>query len=400
MIERGPVHLGALGIVSALGRGKHEVLANLMSGGRPNMVRRHDLLVGGAPVYVGEVAGELPGVPASLTPFDCRNLRLAVAATEEIRDDIETARSRFGVERIAVVMGTSTSGIAEGEAAVSASEAEGRLPGEFDMLRQETGSVGESLARYLELSGPALSISTACSSSAHALAVGRRLLRTGLADAVITGGADSLCRLTVNGFQALSALSAGICNPMSRNRDGTSIGEGSAVFLMQREAAEIALFGAGSSTEAYSMTAPEPEGEGVEAAIRRALDDAGMTPSDIDYIQLHGTGTPQNDKMESKVVKRLFGGELPCSSSKGQLGHTLGAAGAMAAAHCWLAAWGGNASGGLPPHVWDGEADGDLLCESLVAAGDRLAPVARRRFLANSFAFGGNNVSLLIGRAA
>jgi 3-oxoacyl-[acyl-carrier-protein] synthase-1 len=228
--------------------------------------------------------------------------------------------------------------------------------------------------------------------------MGRRLIRTGLADAVVVGGADSLSRLTVNGFQALSAQSEGICNPFSRNRDGTMMGEGAAVFLMEKREAEIALFGTGASADAYSMTAPEPEGKEVETAIRRALNDADMTLDAIDYVHLHGTGTLQNDAMESKLITRVFGSDIPCSSSKGQIGHTLGTAGAMGAAHCWLAAQSDNKDRFLPPHLWDGEAEPGMISDNLVSAGDRLDSDARGVFMSNAIAFGGNNATLILGK--
>jgi 3-oxoacyl-[acyl-carrier-protein] synthase I len=393
-----PVFLSALGIISALGRGKDEVRRNLLAGEAPGVVRRDDLLIGGQEAYVGAVEGPLPSVPERLAPWASRNSALAIATLDEIRPELEAARDRYGSRRIAVVMGTSTSGLAEGEAALDVALAEGALPARFDFRQQELGSTGEIVARHLDLHGPAYTVSTACSSSAHALAVARRLLRAGLADAVVAGGADSLCRLTVNGFHALSALARGRCNPFSRNRDGIMIGEGAAVFLVEREEAEVALLGVGASTEAYSMTAPEPDGRGIAEAVRRALADAGLGPADIDYVQLHGTGTDQNDAAESKVVLRVFSEGMPCSSSKAQIGHTLGAAGAMGAAHCWLAAGRANAAGLLPPHLWDGAAAPDSLAESLVVPGQRLAPGARRIFLSNAFAFGGSNISLVIGR--
>lgn len=399
MIPDSTVFLPALGIVSALGRGKANVTDQLLAGQRPGMVERADLLVCKTPVHVGQVDIEFPPIPERLSAYASRNLSLSIAAAEEIRNEIDAAIERYGPGRVAVVMGTSTSGIAEGEEALRAAKRTGVLPNDYDIRQQEPGSVGEALASYLNLHGLSYTVSTACSSASLAIASGRRLLQTGLADAVIAGGADSLCRLTVNGFHALSALSLTICNPMSRNRDGISIGEGAAVFLMEKKEAEIALFGAGSSTDAHSMTAPLPEGEGVEIAIKRALEDAGISPEEIDYIQLHGTGTDQNDSMESKVIKRLFGDDTPCSSSKGQIGHTLGAAGAMAAAHCWIAARSENETGLLPPHIWDEDAAPELLKGNLVKTGQTLPAGARRMFLANTFAFGGSNAALVIGRA-
>lgn len=394
------VYLTALGIVSALGRGKDDIRRNLFAGERPGVVSRSDLMIDGSSVFVGEVPGSLPSIPHELSAYASRNLALTIAAAEEIREDIEEAADRYGRHRVAVVMGTSTSGIAEGERAVELARAHDRLPEDFDLRKQELGSTGEALSRYLGLEGPALSVSTACSSGAQALAMGRRLIRSGLVDAVVAGGADSLCRLTVNGFHALSAHSAGICNPFSRNRDGTMIGEGAALFLMDRRQGEIALYGSGASTDAHSMTAPEPNGAGVEAAIRQALGDAGITAGNIEYVHLHGTGTLHNDPVESDVVSRLFGEDIPCSSSKGQLGHTLGAAGAMGAAHCWLAAHSSNPDGYLPPHSWDGKADAGMLSDVLVRVGARLDAAAKRIFLSNAIAFGGNNVALVLGRCA
>lgn len=394
------VYLSALGIVSALGIGKEQVRHNLFAGERPGVVARDDLMVDGSTAYVGEVQGSLPPVPDELSVYASRNVAMTIAAADEIRDEIEDAVAKYGRGRVAVVMGSSTSGIAEGERAVDSAKAGGTLPADFDFRKQELGSVGEALARYLGLEGPALSVSTACSSGAQALAMGRRLIRGGLVDAVVAGGADSLCRLTVNGFHALSAHSAGICNPFSKNRDGTMIGEGAALFLMDSRPGEIALMGSGATTDAHSMTAPEPEGTGVEHAIRIALDEAGLGAGDIDYVHLHGTGTLHNDPVESAVVDRLFGTDIPASSSKGQIGHTLGAAGAMGAAHCWLAAHSSNAEGYLPPHLWDGAAEEDMLSDALVSVGEKLGTAARRVFLSNAIAFGGNNVALVLGRAA
>jgi len=393
-----PAFLSALGIISPLGWGKQQVFDTLMAAQCPGVVRRHDLLVGSAPIHVGEVGGTLPTVPAELEMYASRNTAMLIAAAEEIRDDIDGAVARHGRERIAIVLGTSTSGMDQAERAVARAEASGELPPGYDFRQHELGSPAEALARYLNLEGPAFTVSTACSSSAQALADGRRLLRTGIADAVVAGGADSLCRMTVNGFHALSALSKERCNPFSRNRDGTMIGEGAALFLMQREESDIALYGVGASSDAFSMTAPEPGGRGIEHSVRQALADADLSPKTIDYVQLHGTGTLQNDAVESEVVLRMFGDETPCSSSKAQLGHTLGAAGAMGAAHCWLSASDFNRECLLPPHVWDGEAEEGLLSHSLVQPEQQFETTARRVFLSNAFAFGGNNVSLVIGK--
>lgn len=393
-----PAFLTALGVVSALGNGPAEVSVNLFAGSQDGMRRRDDLLMDGQATFVGEVSGDLPPIPETLSMYGSRNFQIVMMAVEQIRGELDAAIQKYGVGRIGVVMGSSTSGIDRGEVALAELEKTGKLPAAFDIRMQELGSVGEGLAAYLGLEGPAYTISTACSSGAHALAAGKRMLETGIVDAVIVGGADTLCQLTLNGFQSLSALSFDLCNPFSKNRGGINIGEGAALFLMQREESDIALWGVGSSSDGYSMTSPEPEGEGVETAVRAALDDAGCDVTQIDYVHLHGTGTEQNDRMESKVVSRVFENGVPASSSKAQIGHTLGAAGAMGAAHCWLAAHPSNHEGNLPPHIWDGEEAEGLLSGTLVEQGDRLSAGARRLFLSNAFAFGGNNACLVIGR--
>ncbi|MSO99400.1 MAG: beta-ketoacyl-ACP synthase [Rhodospirillaceae bacterium] len=393
-----PVFLAALGVVSALGTGKQNVLDNLIHGRRPGMVSRRDILVSGAPIYVGQVDDDLRKTPVALSLYASRNADLVITAVEEIRPEIEAAIARFGPSRVAVVMGSSTSGVAEGERAIRHLHTKGHLNSGFDYRQQELGSVSESLALYLGLEGPAFTVSTACTSSAFALAAGRRLLRSGLADAVLVGGADSLCELTVNGFHALAALSAGICNPFSRNRDGTTIGEGAAIFLMQREEAEIAIFGIGASNDAHSMTAPEPSGRGIDQAVRQALADASLEANAIDYVHLHGTGTQLNDAAESKAIERIFRQAVPCSSSKAQIGHTLGAAGAMGAAHCWLTLSALNNGHLMPPHLWDGEPEEGLLAQNLVEVGRRYGRTLKTLAMANAFAFGGSNVSLILGK--
>ncbi len=399
MSER-PVFLSSLGVVSALGHGIDEVAENLFAGCQKGMRRREDLLIDGRSTFVGEVSAGLPKVPDALMAFSSRNFQLVISAVEQIRADLDEAIEKYGSARVGVVIGSSTSGIDKGEAALAVEAATGTFPADYDVRMQELGSVGESLAMYLGLSGPAYTVSTACSSGSHALAAGKRMIESGLVDAVVAGGADSLCRLTLNGFQSLSALSYDLCIPFSKNRSGINIGEGAALFLMQREEADVALWGVGSSSDGYSMTSPQPDGEGVEIAIRGALSDAGFDARDIDYIQMHGTGTDQNDRMESKVIDRVFDRDVPASSSKGQIGHTLGAAGAMGAAHCWLAAHPLNDAGYLPPHMWDEKEDEGMLSDTLVRPGDRLGQNAQGVFLSNAFAFGGNNACLVIGRAA
>jgi 3-oxoacyl-[acyl-carrier-protein] synthase-1 len=388
------IYLSDLAIINALGSGKKAVLENLLQGEQSGMQTCGPLLTGRSGV-VGRVAGELAALPPDLAEYDCRNNRLLVATATQLESAIDALKSRFGPSRIAVIIGTSTSGIAEGEAAVAALSKEGKLPDAFHYRQQEIGTAAEFLARYLGVDGPRYTISTACSSSAKAFASGRRLLDAGLCDAVIVGGSDSLCELTTNGFDALESMAPGICNPFSANRNGINIGEGAALFLMSRDPAPVGLLGVGESSDAYHMSAPEPAGKGAEIAIRAALADAGLKPAQIGYINLHGTATIKNDEMESCVVDRVFGPGVQCSSTKSQIGHTLGAAGAQEIGLCWLLRDEMNEMRRLPEHLWDGEADPELAAIGLT--GDD-AHWEKGVFMSNSFAFGGSNVSVIIGR--
>ncbi len=223
-----------------------------------------------------------------------------------------------------------------------------------------------------------------------------------MCDAVICGGVDSLCRLTLNGFSALEAVAAERCQPFSVNRHGINIGEGAALFLMTREvlsgaATPITLLGGGASSDAHHISAPQPEGLGAQAAMTKALAAAGISADQVDYLNLHGTATSHNDAMESQAVQAIFPDGVPCSSSKPMVGHCLGAAGALEAAFCWLTLSAYNPQQLLPPHLWDGQADPALPALNLLAPGTQLSNNRPRRLMSNSFAFGGNNISLLLG---
>lgn len=388
-----PLYLNDLGIVCAPGSGKALVLAALLEG-RSGEAAPVPWLDSAIPAL--RVAADLPPVPPGLGQYDCRNNRLLLAALAQIGPSAGRLLRRFGPARVGLVVGTSTSGIAEGERAVAGLRETGRMPDGYHYKQQELGGAAEFLARLLGIHGPALTVSTTCSSSANALASARRLLRAGVCDAVVAGGADALCRTTLEGFAALGAVSKTRCNPFSKNRDGTVIGEGAALFLMSREPSPVALLGVGASSDAHHVSAPRPDGARASAAMRAALLDAGLEPAQVDYINLHGTGTAQNDAMESQAVARLFGDGTPCGSSKAATGHCLGAAGAIEAGLCWLALSALNPEGRLPPHLWDGVADPRLARLGLVKLASHGAKPLQY-CLSNSFAFGGNNVSLLIG---
>lgn len=394
-----PCYIRGYGLICALGEGKAAVSAALSawqtSGITPLACERAELNDSRL-TPVGRVHATLPAIPTALAPYDSRNNHLLLAALAQIQPALDELKSRLEADRIAIVLGTSTSGIAEAETAVAAVQAGQPLPAGFDYRQQELGSPSEFLARHLALTGPAYTLSTACSSSARAFISGQRLLLSGLADAVIVGGVDSLCGLTLNGFDSLESLSTDLCLPFGSDRRGINIGEGAALFLLTREHAELALLGAGESSDAWHISAPHPEGIGAEAAMGMALRQAGLSATDLDYINLHGTATRLNDEMESKALARLYGDEstAPCSSTKMLTGHTLGAAGAIEAAICCLLM-----EQGLAPPSQGGVQDPALAPITLVqpaSAADTDKPLAR--VLSNSFAFGGNNVSLLLGR--
>jgi 3-oxoacyl-[acyl-carrier-protein] synthase-1 len=387
------VYLSDLAIVNALGNEPQAVLENLLEGDQGGMVACGPLLTGRAGV-VGRVDLELPALPESFAEFDCRNNRLLASAAQQIAAQIDVLKGEYRPDRIAVLIGTSTSGIAEGEIAAETMASTGTMPETYHYRQQEIGSAAEFLARYVGVDGPRYTISTACSSSAKAFASGQRLLATGFCDAVIVGGSDSLCQLTTNGFDALESMAPEICNPFSANRNGINIGEGAALFIMSRDEGPVRLMGVGESSDAYHMSAPEPSGKGAELAIRAALAEAGLEPKQIGYINLHGTATIKNDEMESCVVNRVFGPDTLCSSTKSQIGHTLGAAGAQEIGLCWLLLTDMNANKRLPEHLWDGEADPDLAPIALTTSG---AAWQRGVILSNSFAFGGSNASVIIG---
>lgn len=394
-----PGYLNALGLLCALGEGKQAVADALFAGDASGM-RAEAGWVSDRSLTVGAVHVDLPDMPAGFEAFHSRNNQLLLAAAQQIEPELRAAITRFGAQRVGLVLGTSTSGIREAGEHIARHFNEGVLPAEYDYAQQEMAAPANFLADWLGLTGPVYCQSTACTSSARAMLSAHRLLSQGMCDAVICGGVDSLCRLTLNGFSSLEAVCAEPCNPFSVNRHGINIGEAAALFLMTREHSPIAFFGGGATSDAHHISAPHPEGLGARAAMTKALIQAGIGASEIDYLNLHGTATRHNDVMESKAVHALFPDGLPCSSSKPMTGHTLGAAGALEAAFCWLTLSEYNRDGLLPPHLWDGQHDPELAPLELVQPGARLARDKGRYLMSNSFAFGGNNVALILGDAS
>jgi 3-oxoacyl-[acyl-carrier-protein] synthase-1 len=391
-------YLNALGVICALGRGKSEVARRLLAGDSSGM-QRYPEPVAGRSLPVGMVITQLPALDNEALRHRTRNNRLLLAAADEIAGDIEAAIARFGNSRIGVVIGTSTSGIQEATRGLAGLVRQGTLPADYHYGHQELSAPAAFLSERLRLSGPSYAISTACTSGARAMLSARRLLDAGICDAVLCGGVDTLCDLTLQGFSALEATSDRLCNPFSANRNGINIGEAAALFLMTRDAAPIALLGGGASSDAHHISAPEPGGLGAIEAMRKALFSASTAAEEIRYLNLHGTATAHNDAMESQAVAAVFPAGVPCSSSKPMTGHTLGAAGALEAAFCWLALSAHNPDGLLPPHLWDGEPDPALPRLRFTAVGEAATSSGPRRMMSNSFAFGGNNISLILGDA-
>jgi 3-oxoacyl-[acyl-carrier-protein] synthase-1 len=389
------LYLNHLGMICALGHASGAI-AERMFAARSGITTT-DLYSPGRMLPLGCISEELP--PIGHLPLDrrSRNNQLAMAALSQIRAEVDEAIERFGPDRVGVVLGTSTSGIAESEAAVHVHVKTGALPPHFHYGQQELGSPAATLAAILGISGPAYVQSSACASSAKAMASAARLIRMGVCDAVITGGADSLCAFTVAGFAALESVSGTRCNPLSGNRNGINIGEGAALFLMSTEPATVALCGWGESSDGHHISAPDPSGRGARLAIEAALSRAGIGAAQIDYVNLHGTATLQNDAMESRMIAALFGSETPVSSTKSLTGHALGAAGAIEAGLCWLAMQDDNPVGRLPPHLWDGVSDPALPVLRVAEPGGSIGRPLRR-VLSNSFAFGGANAALVLGR--
>ena len=393
-----PIVLSAYTQTSCLGNGLAAARRALRSG--ESGLRASTFEGAELATFVGEIAGvDQARLPDSLARFDCRNNRAAelALAQDGFMEAVARAVSRHGAARVGVFMGTSTAGILQTEHAYRRREADGSLPADFDNRRtHNTFSIAEYTRARLGLAGPCAAISTACSSSAKAFASAARLMQAGLIDAAIVGGADTLCLTTLYGFNSLQLLSAQPCRPYDGSRDGISIGEAAAYFLLEREDAStdanaIRLLGTGESCDAYHMSSPHPEGLGARMAMESALRSASLEPGDIDYLNLHGTGTPANDAAEDKAVTSLLGTATPCNSTKGMTGHTLGAAGAIEALLTVLAIEEGRIPGSPGTRAIDPALHARYEIEGRPARVDTA--------MSNSFGFGGSNCSLVFGRA-
>jgi 3-oxoacyl-[acyl-carrier-protein] synthase-1 len=387
------LYLSDFSLVNPLGSNLNDIRNNMLQGKRNGLLENSSLPNEGS-LFVGAVQADLPDLTDKAKHFNTRNNQLAKLALLSLEDEVNDLKLTVSPDRIGVIVGTSTSGIYEGENAVKVELTTEKLPSDYDYRMQEMFNLAEFIADELDIQGPAFTISTACSSSAKVFVTAKELILAGVIDAAIVGGVDTLCGMTVNGFSALDSTSSELCQPSSATRDGINLGEAAALCVLRKDKGNIKLLGCGESSDAHHMSAPHPEGEGAISAMRQAVESAGILPSDIDYINLHGTATKKNDAMEAIAVNALFGSEIPCSSVKGMIGHTLGAAGATEIGLCWLMMQDNNQH--LIPHCWDHKKDTSLAEIALTNIGQQSKkPI--KYCLSNSFAFGGNNVSILIG---
>jgi len=393
-----PLALSHFCVVTSVGAGQAATLAALQQG-QSGLQR-----VGGGntrpSTYVGEItAVEDAALPPELAAFDCRNNRLAAMALAEdgFSDAVADARDRHGADRIGLFLGTSTSGILQSEIAYRRRDpASGALPADFDYARtHNTYSLGDFVRRHLRLEGPSLVVSSACATTAKVFGNAARMIAAGLCDAAIVGGADTLCGTTLHGFRSLSLVSEEPCRPFDVARQGISIGEGAGFVMLERSGDEdddgsIHLLGVGESSDAHHMSSPHPEGIGARLAMERALVDAGLTPVDIDYVNLHGTATLVGDAAEDRAVSDLLG-STPCSSTKGFTGHTLGASGVIEAIFSALSIRHDLMPGSPHTRAVDPAFRSAYMRELRRSRVDRV--------ISNSFGFGGANCSLVLGRA-
>ena len=348
---------------------------------------------------------ELPVQPMAYTNASyttgTRIIRIIDKALEQMRPNIEKAIAAYGHEKIGVCLGSCDNGsegylLAHREFFVG-----GSFPKDYRLNFQSASFPAEYIAYKFGLKGPVFTVATACASGASAIIRGAELIRSGFCSAVIAGGADVVSETVLMGFHALEAVSNSPTNPLSKNRKGINLGEGAAFFLLDSGDSHpygcVELLGAGESADAYHMTAPGPDGAGPAKAMKMAIMEARIDPSQIGYINLHGTGTDLNDKAEAFALRAVFGETLPMvSSTKPIMGHTLGAAGALETAVCWMVL---KEQKGLPVHCWDGDRDDEFPSLPVVSLseGERPEPVRISICMTNSFAFGGCNVSLVIG---
>ena len=383
----GTVKVTAYAACNGLGRDLKEILSRLEKGERGFTPCPLEVPF---ETVCGVVPGDLPPPPAEYEAYDSRVLRIALLTYRSIAQQVEAAVSRWGADRVALIQGTSTGGIGVTESAYAQWVEEKTWNAAYDIKRQhEFSAFVDVLADLSGIAGPRYVVSTACSSSSKSIASARRLMEADLIDAAVVGGVDSLCFTTVRGFHSLGVLSESPCRPFGKDRMGINVGEAGALLLIEREGDGPSVLGVGESSDAFHMSAPDPEGGGAILAMRRALEDAGLDARQIDHVNAHGTGTVRNDSAEAKAIHEVFGAEVPVISTKGYTGHLLGAAGGTEAILSLLAL----ENNWIPKSVGADILDPEIqIC---VAQEKIERPV--HHVLSNSFAFGGNNISVIFG---
>jgi len=393
-----PLFATSLSLVSALGHGTGPAMEALRAGS--GGLRRNDFLDSRLDTWIGRVEGleaETAGRRVEDIP-DYRIQRVAEAAlnADGFSEAVARAREAHGADRIGVFLGTSSAGMLQGELAYRAREAaSSALPSisyrdSFNMY-----APAAYVRARLGLKGATSVVSTACSSSAKVFAAASRAIEAGLCDAAVVGGIETLCFTTLHGFASLELLSREPCRPCDAERAGISLGEGAALVLLEKKDSSgerLALLGYGESADAHHMSTPHPEGLGAALAMRSALERAGLAAEDLGYINLHGTGTRNNDAAEDAAVHSVAQDRVPCSATKGWTGHTLGAAGGIEAVITLLALRHGFAPGTLNTRRLDPALRTQVLLEG--------RPLPLEHAMSNSFGFGGSNCSLVFGRPA
>jgi len=390
-----PLYIGASSWVTCCGDGR-AAHAEALARGASGLAANDFAPAAELATAVGRVQDlERTPLSAAFAEYDCRNNRLALRALgcDGLDGAIRATVARVGAARVGVFVGTSTSGILSTELLARDAATRGTAPA-FERRAythcHNMFATARFLAAWFGVEGPSLAISTACSSSAKAFISARRAIRAGRCDAAIVAGVDSLALSTLYGFHALQLLATTPCRPFAADRAGISIGEAAAIVCVSREPADVALIGAGESSDAHHMSTPPPDGAGARRAMTAALDDAGIAPDAIDYVNLHGTGTPANDAAEAAAMRATFAMQPPSSSTKGAFGHALGAAGAVEAMVAIQALRDGRA----PANV--GTTNPDPALGLAIATAPRA--MALRHVLSNSFGFGGSNCALVFAR--
>lgn len=385
------IYVSKPSIVSAAGMSADENLANLQ--GERRFLQICDEFRVDKRFILGKVA-DLPmkfdrNLPEN---FKTRTNALILSAIEGVYKEIQKAIKKYGKSRVGVVIGTTTSGVEENYETFKDYAKTGFFDAsKFGVSRNALANPSEFAAHILELNSPAFSVSTACTSGVKAIMQAKRLIKSGICDAVVCGGVDSLNTLTINGFDSLGILSERETNPFSKNRDGINIGEGAALFVVSRdEISDVVIASDYSNCDGFHMTQPEPSGKMQGICIKKALEKANLT--DVDYLNLHGTGTTANDRIEAQIVSEILP-NVPASSIKPFIGHTLGAAGAIESALCVMLCMQKDTI--LPPHIYDGVYDDEIGRINLVKFGQKAIVNSA---MSLSFAFGGDNAAIIFKR--